>query len=222
MATGGRMAMNTEAAVLTLAQWFSPAFPVGAFHFSGGLEWAIEAGLVGDADSLRDWIADVLRDGSGKADASFLAAAFVADEAQLSEIDATARAFAPSAERLFETVETGRAFGLAVAAVHGLELPELTYPVAVGRAARLMELPEALTAQMYLHATVANLAAVGMRLIPLGQTEGQRIIAGLLPLAREVAEATAEGDLDRLGTCAFMADVASMRHETQYSRIFRT
>lgn len=214
--------MSTDAAVLTLAQWFSPAFPVGAFHFSGGLEWAIEAELVTDAGSLRDWIEDVLRDGASKTDATFLAAAFAADEDALPGIDATARAFAPSAERLLETVETGRAFGLAVGSVHGLDLPHLTYPVAVGRAARLMDLPAELTAQMYLQAMVANLAAVGMRLVPLGQTEGQRIIACMTHLCREVAAQTASGDIDGLGTCAFMADIASMRHETQYSRIFRT
>ena len=216
------MATVTEAQVLTLAQWFSPAFPVGAFHFSGGLEWAIEDGRVGDVTGLRSWIEDVIRGGAGKSDATFLAAARAADEAGLEELDATARAFAPSAERLFETVETGRAFGIAVAAVHGITMPGLTYPIAVGRAACLMEMPAELTAQMYLQAMVANLAAVGMRLIPVGQTEGQRIIAGLLPLCREVAEATAAGDVDSLGTCAFMADIASMRHETQYSRIFRT
>jgi len=217
------MVTSTDTHVLTLAQWFSPGFPVGAFHFSQGLETAIDGGWVWEADSLLAWIEDVLCHGSGRADALFLAAARAAETAaELERIDRTARAYVPSSERLFETVETGRAFGKAVAPLLNAAQPEFTYPVAVGHAARQAGLPGELTAQMYLQAQVANFAAVGMRLIPVGQTDGQHIIATLAPFCRRIAAETADGDLSRLGSCTFVADVASMQHETQYSRIFRT
>jgi len=190
----------TQAQLLTLAQWFSPSFPVGAFSYSHGLEWAIEVGDVTDAASLRAWVEDVLSFGS----------------------NATARAFAPSRERAFESAEQGRAFARAVGAVWRDVGSDLMYPVAVGVAARAEGLPLQASSAMYLHAFVANLAAVGMRLVPLGQTDGQAMIRSLAPLCEQIAAETTDGDLDRLSGTTFLADIASMKHETQYSRIFRT
>ena len=223
MVTDGRMATATDAATLTLAQWFSPAYPVGAFQFSHGLERAIDCGDVSSGDALAAWIRDVVRHGSGASDVLFLSAAYLAEsEARLLEVDELARAFAPSAERLRETVDMGRTFRRTTASLLGRELPELVHPVVAGLCARLADLPLRLTASMYLQAFAANLVSAGVRLIPVGQTEGQEIIRDLLPLCLEVAESSTHGDLDALGSSAFAADIASMQHETQYSRIFRT
>lgn len=227
MATGEPTDTPTEVMImsqtLTLAQWFSPAFPIGAFSYSHGLEQAIEAGAVVDAASLRNWASDALEHGSGRADALFLAAAFHAkDAAAVVQIDALCRAFAPSRERLFETQQQGDAFCRILSDVWGTPLNGLCYPVAAGRAARLCDLPLQETSAVFLHAFVANLSAVGQRLVPVGQTDGQTMIHALAPLCHDIAGQTASGDLSALTATAFLADIASMRHETQYSRIFRT
>ena len=210
--------MTTDA-TLTLAQWFSPAYPVGAFAYSHGLETAIEGGLVHNADSLRDWIMPVLTDGSGRNDALFLAAAFHGDAAR---VDEYCRAFVASAERLTETTQQGAAFAATTRAIWQIDLPDYAYPVAVGRAAHLLGLPLDLTTQYYLQAFASTLVSVGIRLIPLGQTQGHTLIHALSPLCKQIAADTAHGNLDDLSGTAFTADIHAMQHETLYSRTFRT
>ncbi|MBU2980791.1 urease accessory protein UreF [Lentibacter algarum] len=213
------MTTQTEQ-ILTLAQWLSPAYPVGAFAYSHGLEWAVESRQVTSSESLKAWLQTVLSHGAGQADALLLAAAYSAEDP--TRADAIARAFAASAERLKETVLQGEAFTRATADIWGVTLPSLTYPVAVGHAARQQGLPLDLTLTMYLQAFLSNLAAAGMRLVPLGQTEGQSLIKALTPLCIEIAAKAEAGSLEDLSSTAFMADIAAMKHETQYSRIFRT
>ncbi|MDA7423836.1 urease accessory protein UreF [Thalassococcus lentus] len=223
MATAAPTAMPTDDAVLTLAHWFSPSYPIGSFSFSHGLEWAAQAGTVNNGADLTDWLKDVLDDGAGRSDALFLAAAYHAQsEDAVTLIDQTARAFAPSSERLAETHKQGNAFCKITQDVWGTELPDLSYPVAVGRAARLCGLPQKLAAAMYLQSFVANLVAAAQRLCPIGQTEAQTIVRQLTPLCNQIAADTIHGDLDQLSGTAFLADIASMKHETQYSRIFQT
>ncbi|UWQ93940.1 urease accessory protein UreF (plasmid) [Rhodobacteraceae bacterium M382] len=214
--------MATATEILTLTQWFSPAFPVGAFAYSHGLEWAIDAGDVTNTEQSKAWISDVLRHGAGWNDSLFLGAAYRAGSTDVDEIDAMSRAFSASAERLKETRLQGEAFCDIIAKVWAADLKGLTYPVAVGRAARLQGLPLELATQFYLQAFMANLAAVTMRLVPLGQTEGQRMIREMTPLCSQVAAQASCAALDDLGSSAFLSDIASMKHETQYSRIFRT
>jgi urease accessory protein len=215
--------MPTDADLLTLVHWLSPAFPTGAFSYSHGLEAAVQAEKVTGTDTLRDWVSEVLRFGTGRSDGLFLAAGYrAADARSLRGIDETCRAFAPARERLLETEEQGAAFCATVAEVWRLEISALTYPVAVGRAARLRALPPLATAQVYLHAFLGNLVGAGMRLGLLGQTEGQRVIFDLSPLCIEIARLTRGGDLDDLSGTAFLADIDAMRHETLHSRIFRT
>lgn len=223
MGMGGHMGTNTDLAQLTLAQWFSPGFPVGGFHFSHGLEWDIETGKVATSDALMKWIETALLYGSGHNDAVLLAAAFRAEDGErLGLIDATARALAPSRERLLETTEMGAAFARATSLLLSQDIPALTYPVAVGLSAARAKLPLLMTLQFYLQAFAANLVSVGMRLIPVGQSDGQKVIAALAPTCLDLAKASQSGDLELLGGSAFCADIASMQHETQYSRIFRT
>ncbi len=222
MDTGEHMATPTDAQFLTLAQWFSPAYPVGGFAYSHGLEWEIEAGRVTCKDTLSNWIETVLRYGAGHSDALFLAAAYHAENGDIANIDQSSRAFAASAERLKESDLQGAAFCQITSAIWASNLTALTYPVAVGHAAKLAGLPLGLTTQMFLKAMISNLVSVGMRLVPLGQTEGQTLIHALTPIATEIAQQTETGDLADLGSTAFLADIASMKHETQYSRVFRT
>lgn len=211
--------MRTDA-VLTLAQWLSPAYPVGSFAYSHGLEWAVESGQVTSRKTMQTWLATILRHGAGMADARFLVAAYRSNDP--TPIDALARAFSASAERRKETTLQGEAFVRATADIWRTELPSLTYPVAVGHAAQLHELPLDLTVKMYLQAFMSNLAVAGMRLIPLGQTDGQKVIKVLTPLCSDIGDTALAGSLDDLSSTAFVSDIASMKHETQYARIFRT
>ena len=110
--------MTTDG-VLTLTQWLSPGFPVGAYAYSHGLEQVIDRGDIQDANTLQGWTEDILRHGSGASDGIFLAAAYSAQPDEVTRIDAIARAFASSEERLTETVDQGAAFAKAVDAIWG-------------------------------------------------------------------------------------------------------
>jgi len=213
----------TATEILTLTQWFSPSYPIGAFAYSHGLEWAIDCGQVHDAATTKDWISDVLSFGSGRSDAIALQYSFtLGDLADVIALDRKIRALSPSAERLKETDLQGKAFASVTNLLTGIDLPDLTYPVVVGQAARLANLPAMLTAQFFLHAFVSNLATAAMRRVPIGQSDGQRIIRDLTPDCTEIAAWTSHAEFKDIATSAFLSDIASMKHESQYSRIFRT
>jgi len=209
--------------LLTLAQWFSASFPVGAFSYSHGLEFAVQTGHVCDANSFADWLTQVIRDGSGRNDLILLAAAYrAASPSDLAEIDSLARALAPSSERLLEAEQQGAAFAQTVTEIWGLALPDMAYPVAAGAAAHARGLSLDPTARMYLQAFASNLTSAAIRLVPLGQTDGQRALATLVPAINATATEALDQTLDDLGSATFLVDIASMRHETQYSRMFRS
>ena len=223
MATDAPMVTATSAQILTLSQWLSPAYPVGAFAYSHGLEAAADQGWLRDGSDLEAWLQEVLEHGAGRSDALFLAAAWHANAAaDLAAIDATACAFAASQERLLETRQQGRSFGLVTEAIWGAQLAGLTYPVALGAAAAAEGLPLELTQVMYLQGFLSNLVAAGQRLLPVGQTQGQQILQRLSCRLPTIADQTRDGDLSQLSATAFLADIAAMKHETQRSRIFRT
>ena len=220
---------------LPLLVWLSPAFPVGAFAYSHGLEWAHEAGDVADAASLQAWLADVLEHGAARNDAILFAEAFrasaAADGDRLAEIAELALAIATSSERRLETVAQGDAFLLAVAkswpcaAVDRLRRawPEsVAYPVAVGVAAAGHDLPLPGSLAAFLLAFASNLISAAVRLGIVGQTQGQQAIAALVPRVEAQAAHGLASTLDDLGGAAFRSDLASLRHETQYTRLFRS
>jgi urease accessory protein len=232
---GSGMNADEAAALYRLMTWLSPSFPVGAFSYSSGIEWAVEAGDIKDAGSLRDWLAAMLGEGSGFCDAVFLAQAHRAASAQdkiaLCEIAELAAAFVPSRERQLETSTQGRAFieiarsawacdGLdgMVAACGGA----MVYPVAVGIVSAAHAVPLAPAIHAFLHAVVSNWISAGARLVPLGQTDSQRILASLEADVAATAQRALEASLDDLGSATFRADLASLRHETQYTRLFRS
>jgi urease accessory protein len=222
-------------ALYRLQAWLSPAYPVGAFSFSSGLEWAVEAGDVNDAATLQRWLAVILADGGGFCDAVFFAhthrAVEQSDDNALAAVAELAVAFAPSKERHLETTAQGSAFRSATAAAWpcaaldrllGASPGPCAYPVAVGAAAAGHGIPLAPALAAYLHALTANLISAGVRLIPLGQTDGQRVLAALEPVIAAAAARALTIPLDDVGSAAFRADLASLRHETQYTRLFRS
>ena len=232
---GRGMTADEAAALYRLMTWLSPAFPVGAFSYSSGIEWAVEAGDVTDAASLRDWLAAMLSEGSGFCDAVFLAqahrAASTQDEASLCEIAELAAAFVPSRERQLETSTQGRAFieiARSAWACDGLDGmvaacgSSMVYPVAVGLVSAGHAVPLEPALHAFLHAVMSNWISAGARLVPLGQTDSQRILAGLEADVAATAKRALEASLDDLGSATFRADLASLRHETQYTRLFRS
>ena len=214
--------MSINANTLTLVQLLSVSFPVGAFAYSHGLEAVIDDGTIKNAQDLEGWLHSLLTHGSARADAVLLNVAFAAEYTEINAIDTSARAFATSKERLKETDLQGVAFCETASKVCGLNLSQFTYPVAVGHTARLMDLDVELTTAMYLQAFVGNLCAAAMRLVPLGQTDGQLVQVALKEVCLSIAADVQGATLDDLHSSSFLSDIASIRHETQYSRIFRT
>ena len=222
------------ASLYRLMAWLSPAYPVGAFSYSSGIEWAVEAGDIKDAGTLRDWLMVMLTEGGGFCDAVFFVHAHRAvdgtDEA-LRAVAELAAAFAPSKERHLEMTAQGNAFVEATrSAWPCVALDRLkdawdgpvAYPVAVGTAAagHGVALEAALSA--FLQAVAANWVSAGVRLVPLGQSDGQRVLAALEPAVAATARRALATALDDIGSAAFRADLASARHETQYTRLFRS
>jgi urease accessory protein len=229
------MTESETAALYRLMTWLSPSFPVGAFSYSSGIEWAVEAGDITDAVSLHNWLASLLADGSGFCDAVLLAQAHRAvsahDDRALRDIAELAAAFVPSRERQLETATQGRAFiEIARTAWHCDGLDEviaaaggvIVYPVAVGLVSAAHAIPLQPALHAFLHAVVSNWISAGSRLIPLGQTDSQRVLARLEPVVAATATRALAATLDDLGSATFRADLASLRHETQYTRLFRS
>lgn len=208
-------------ALLTLVQWLSPAFPTGAFAYSHGLERVIATGDVSDAASFAAWVRNILHHGAGWQDSVLLIHSLAAD-ADHDALDALARALAPSAERLQESAEQGAAFARMVSGLTGRALDPRMLPIAIGEATAPLALPPEQVAQLYLQNFAGNLCTIATRHVPLGQTEGQRVLARLLPEIKALGTRAGLASLDDLGSCALAADLAAFQHETQDVRIFRT
>ncbi len=218
-------------ALLRLLAWLSPAFPTGGYAWSHGVEWAVDTNEIRDGDTLRAWVADVLRHGGGRADSILLRHAHRAarDIPALAAITELALAAQPSRERRAETIGQGNAFLAAAAPWHPTLLRDLArtigdlpYPVAVGALAGAQGIAEDDATLGFLQAFAANLISAAVRLVPLGQSTGLAVLAALEPTILAVAADTATKTLDDLGGACFRSDIAAMRHETQYTRLFRS
>lgn len=219
---------------LPLLVWLSPSFPVGAFAYSHGLEWAHEAGDVADRAGLESWLGDLLEHGAARNDAILLGGAHRAaghGGAALAEVAELALALATGAERRLEAATQGDAFVAAISrawpcpALDRLKLTwpgPVAYPVALGVAAAGHGISLEDTLPAFGLGFVSNLVSAAVRLGIVGQTDGQRIIAALLPAVRALAEEARTATLDDLGGAAFRSDLSSLRHETQYTRLFRS
>jgi urease accessory protein len=223
------------AALYRLMTWLSPAYPTGAFSYSGGIEWAVEAGDICDAATLRAWLAVMIGEGFAFSDAVFLTHAYRAaaehEDNRLRAIAELAVAFAPSKERHLETTAQGLAFldmtratwpACALDRLSDLAAGAVALPVAVGVACAAHGIPLAPAAYCYMHALAANLVSAGVRLIPIGQRDGLRVLAELEPFVTATVERALVATLDQVGGAAMRADLAAMHHETQHTRLFRS
>jgi urease accessory protein len=225
-------------ALLRLQSWLSPAFPSGSYSYSHGLEWAVEAGYIDDRETLIDWLQGDLRYGSGRNEAIFFIEAWRSarhdDPAKLFEIAELAGAFRGTSEFALESSQQGMA---CLSTLHRVwpddlvdQISELlseqhippALAVVHGVALAKQGIPADLALPAFLQSYVANLVTAGVRLIPLGQTDGQRAIAALEEAELATTDEALTATIDDLGSAAFMVDLASMRHETQYTRLFRS
>ena len=199
-------------ALLNLLTWFSPAFPTGGFAYSSGLEWVVEQGTVCDENTLIIWLEDSLASGALWSDAALFRRAHAGED-----IANLALALCPNAERRLETTAQGDAFA-AAAPPWGGTTPA-PYPVAGAQLTAAHNIPVHDALLAYLHAAVANQISAAVRLIPLGQSAGLRAQKALEPAIRATVEQSTSLDL---GTASWAADIAGQKHETQYTRLFRT
>lgn len=215
-------------ALLRLMAWLSPAFPVGSFSYSHGLERAVEEGLISDKSSLASWLSSLVEAGSGWNDAVLFAESWrrARHGGDLAELAALAEALAGSRERHMETMLQGQAFISAASAwpnaVQAALPVDCPYCVAVGAVAggHGISLEDALAA--FMQSFVSNLTQAAIRLGVVGQTAATALIAGSEPLILDIAARAARSTLDDLGACTIVSDAVAMRHETQHSRLFRS
>ena len=224
-----------SAALYRLMAWLSPAYPVGAFSYSGGIEWAVEAGDIKNAETLRAWLEVMLSDGGGFSDAVFFLHAYRAvaadNDPALRTVAELAAAFVPSKERFLETTAQGRAFlevtraaWSCAALTRSIDIwnGPIALPIAIGVACAGHGIRCEAALHAFLQALAANWISAGVRLIPLGQTDGQRVLAALEATILDTAKRALATPLEEVGACALRADLASMRHEAQYTRLFRS
>ena len=204
--------------LLILQNWFSPAFPVGAFSYSGGLETAIARGAVHDRDSLADWLTVSLLNGTAFTDAVCLRAALAGGE-----VNDLCLALCAGAERYQETTELGVAFANVMRETQDVDLPEgLAYPVAVGLAARAFGLAPQATLAAFLQGFCMNQISVAVRAVPIGQMEGQSCLRSLMPVIERALETVMVTSPDEMGSFALAGDLCALEHETAEQRIYRT
>ena len=210
----------TDSKLITVMQWLSPAFPIGGFAYSHGLEWAINKGYVSNREELQKWISDLLEYGSLKNDAILIKLVLKGSDPK--EINEIAIALCPANERLSETQLQGGAFCKIMREVWSLEIDDLALPIALALAAKNESIDQNLVVPAYLHSFCSNLISVAMRLIPIGQTDGQKTLRELSPLISDSVRAVAKSDKDDLGSACFLSDVSAMQHEYLQPRVFKT
>jgi urease accessory protein len=224
-----------DAALLRLLAWMSPSFPVGAYSYSHGIEYAVAIGTVHDQASLQGWLEDVLAFGGCRMDAILFAhtwrAACTKDGEGLRKVAELAAALRATPELGRESTAQGQAFALAADAAWPTDAMKqlravwdgaVAYPVAVALACAAHAVPLDAALQAYIHSFAANLVSAGVRLIPLGQTQGQRIVAALESSVLRLATAAPQAPLSGAGSGTWIVDWCSMQHETQHTRLFRS
>jgi urease accessory protein len=221
-----------------LLAWLSPGFPIGSFSFSHGLETAAASGAVHDRDSLQLWISAIVASGGGRIDVDILRNAYrasaAADISALMDANRRGVAFRSTAETRLETTAQGDAFLATCRAAWPNPVLDcwaerisergkgVCYAAAVGAAMAQADIPLDCALLGYLQALTFNLVSAGLRLGIIGQTDGQRIVAALEPVIAAAVSSALTRDRTSFGSATFAVELASMAHETQYTRLFRS
>jgi urease accessory protein len=207
--------------LLLLLNWMSPAFPIGSFAYSHGLETAIVENEISTQSDVETWIADLITHGSGWNDAVLFAQCWNNQNEYLNEL---ALSMASSSERYLETTQLGKSFAIAASVFIDVKFAngDLAYPIAAGMACKSMGVDQHSGLLAFLQGFAAAQVSVAVRLVPLGQTAGLHVLKNLMPIISKTANRAATATLDDLGSCTLLADIASMNHEHLQPRIFRT
>jgi urease accessory protein len=207
--------------LLLLLNWMSPAFPIGSFAYSHGLETAIVENEITKQSEVETWIADLMTQGSGWNDAVLFGQCWSKDSEDLNVL---ALSMASSSERYLETTQLGRSFAIAASVFTNVKFVDgdLAYPIAAGKACKNMGVDQHSSLLAFLQGFAAAQVSVAVRLVPLGQTAGLRILKNLMPIISKTANRAVSSTLDDLGSCTLLADIAAMKHEHLQPRIFRT
>ena len=221
--------MLTDNNLLKLMTWNSPNFPIGSFVYSHGLEYSVEIGLVNDQPSLVNWIEGIILFGSGRVDASLLKAAYTAFEKEnyslLNKIVERADTQKSTKEFSLESKTQGSAFLKTLIKIcPNLEKikREPAFPVSFGVACSIFNIPMRQSILVFLNSIVSNLVSAGIRLIPLGQIAGQKSIISLEEVIIKATSKAMKRYIEDFGSAALIVDWTSMKHETQYTRLFRS
>jgi urease accessory protein len=220
--------------VLRLQSWLSPTFPIGAYSYSHGLEWAVEAGDVDSRDSLIDWLEADLCYGSVRNEAIFFSEAYHCvignDHARLAQVAELAAASRGTYEFALEASQQAAAWlamlqqiwpDLMLDVLSRMPICPILAVVLGVRSAR-EQIPANVALPAFLHSYIANLVTAAIRLIPLGQTDGQFAIMALEQAVLSTGQYARNASLEEVGSAGFMVELSSIRHETQYTRLFRS
>ena len=217
--------MTNQTSLIKLLTWLSPAFPTGAFAYSHALEWDVAAGTITTEPTLTTHLQDTLSHGALWSDAILLRLAYRGQNPH--DLAQLALSLSPTPERRLESTAQGAAFAKAalpwpVESLQNWGNSPRPHPIALALLAAAHDIDEDDTTLAYLHASISNLISAAIRLIPLGQSAGLRCQATLEPHILQTAQDSQSATLEDLGTSCWSSDISSMRHETQYTRLFRT
>lgn len=229
--------MTDDGSFYRLLSYLSPSYPIGSFHYSHGIEYAVDCGIVHDPASLEAWITGILEFGSGRNDGIFFKTAVQAvreeDDDLFDRLLTDGSAFRQTPELWMESSEQGEAALKILTQIHpSFYVDQLNAHVQQGRGVPLSilfgvqfgmgTLPLDMGLVGFFHAFVSNLITAGIKLIPLGQSDGQRALIALEPIVYHMANSVLDLPLDELGSAALMVDWTSVSHEHQYTRLFRS
>ena len=202
--------------------WLSPSFPLGSFAYSHGLEFEICEGNISTSEDLFEWLQNILRFGSAWNDLVLFCNSYKAKVSYLHKLSDMAKAFAQSRERYYETVEMGTAFSKIISSIEGVDLKGMPLPIIMGYVAKIENVQLEYILPLYAHSFISNLICVSMRLLPLGQTEAQKLLFTLFPVIDEVSKEALKSNIDDMRNKCVLSDLASMKHETLKVRLFKS
>lgn len=237
--------MTDSSFIYRLLTWFSPSYPIGSFHFSHGIEYAVEWNLIKDAKSLEEWISGIIQFGSGRMDLMmfklsydlFTAPNVRADPNRIKKLNrliTISNALKLSPELWQESTKQGDAALKALLKSHpsdnlhflNLQLKKTdkypVVPIVFGAACADHRIPLKWALTAYLHSFIFNLITAGVKLIPLGQTAGQNIAASLESVIHKCVNASAKSKINDISGASPMVEWTSVKHENQYTRLFQS
>jgi urease accessory protein len=223
----------TDKNILCLLQLASPALPVGAYSYSEGLETLVENNIINNQECLLHWLQAELRYGAIRLEAAVMLRAY--NCVKMGDLEALSRwnMWLSAVRETEELRNSSLQMGRSLIQLFGKLQPEIkpladavgnscNYAIAFGIAAAYWDINIQAAVLGYLHSWVNNLITAGVKLIPLGQTAGQQLLLNLQPLISDATASILSLEDDNLSCCSWGLSLASMAHETQYTRLFRS